>query len=270
MTSREGGRRSGRSARRRGACRVGTSGFAYATWRGFYPPGTKPRQMLAYYASRLPTVEINATFRRMPSREAIAAWRDAAPPGFAFAIKAPQRITHILRLRAAAAPTRAMLRDAATLADRLGPVLFQCPPNLVHDRARLVRFLRVLPGDVRFAFEFRHASWEASRPLVVAAGHAWCVADDDDAAPLDPRRALGEDVGPFVDVRLRRTLYTDADLRAWAAAFRRVVAGGRDVFCYFKHEETGTGAAWALRLRALVEGTTPSPPRRNPRRGRSP
>lgn len=242
---------------------VGTSGWAYPAWKGgFYPARIRAADMLAHYASRFAAVEVNHTFRTAPEREVFQGWRDGAPAGFRFALKAPQRITHIRRLRAAGPDVRKFLRATETLADRAGPVLFQCPPNFKADPARLGRFLRLLPPGGRFAFEFRHASWRALRLRVEAAGAAWCVADSDDspASPDDvvPSTPAGDPVAaaPFVYVRLRRAAYADRDLAAWATRFRACLDAGADIFCFLMHEDTGTGPRWAARIAELAAETT--------------
>jgi hypothetical protein len=172
-----------RSPPRAGTLSLGTSGFAYAEWKGsFYPPTIKAKEMLPFYSRRFGAVEINYTFRQLPSPKTIATWREATPAGFRFAIKAHQRITHFLRLAHAEAAVAEFLAALAPLGDRTGPLLFQCPPQLAFERGRLDAFLDLLPSRQRCAFEFRHPSWEEARPLLAARGMAWCVAESDDDA----------------------------------------------------------------------------------------
>jgi uncharacterized protein YecE (DUF72 family) len=231
---------------------VGTSGFSYRAWRGpFYPEKTRAADMLAYYATRFRSVEINATFRRVPTPATLSTWRDATPAGFVFALKAPMRITHVLRLKDAATATKTFVDAVSVLGDRTGPILFGCPPNLPLDRERLEAFLAALPREHRYACEFRHPSWEDARALLAEHGVAWCVADDDDAR-VAPATADALDAGSFAYVRLRRSDYTQRDLGAWAKRLRACVAAGRDVYCYLKHEESATGPAWAERIQELV------------------
>lgn len=226
---------------------VGTSGFAYTAWRGsFYPDDLPQRAFLEHYAAHLPAVEINYTFRRYPAETTLGKWRAQVGEGFRFALKANQRITHTLRLRDAAEATRDFLERAKHLGDRLGPILFQCPPSLAYDRELLEGFLDSLPTGLGYAFEFRHPSWEAAKDLVAERGAAWCDAETDERAVdrISP--------GPFAYLRLRKESYTDAELGAWAERIAATLAEGRDVHAFLKHEEGGAAAAWAVRLAELA------------------
>ncbi len=141
---------------------VGTSGFSYPAWRGpFYPSDLAASGMLRHYAGVFQTVEINHSFYRLPTPALLASWRRETSPTFRFALKAPQRITHQLRLRDAAEITQRFVTLAATLGDQCGPLLFQLPPHLRADLVRLDEFLAMLPAGTDAAFEFRHASWLA-------------------------------------------------------------------------------------------------------------
>lgn len=232
---------------------VGTSGFAYDEWVGaFYPEGTRREDMLASYAERFPTVEVNYTFRRYPSERTLLAWRERVPDGFRFALKANQRITHTLRLADADEAVGLFLERARLLGDRLGPILFQCPPSLRYDRGLLERFLGGLP-PVPAAMEFRHPSWEEGRDLLAEQGVAWVVAETDDRPAPD-----GEPpADPFAYVRLRRTRYDEDELRAWAGRLRPVLTAGRDAYVYFKHEGHGDAPAFARRLGELLATERP-------------
>jgi uncharacterized protein YecE (DUF72 family) len=231
---------------------VGTSGFAFPEWKGvFYPEGTRDKEMLAYYATRLPSVEINYTFRRSPAEKTMLTWREVTPDGFVFTLKAHQRITHTLRLRDAGEAVNLFLEKARLLGDRLGCALFQCPPTLKYDRELLEGFLRTLPPELRAALEFRHASWEEARPILAERGVAWCVAETDEARFTEP--SLGT-TGALVYLRLRREAYDDDDLKVWAGRIGEALAGGADVFCYLKHEDGAAGPRWATRLAELVDG----------------
>ncbi len=226
-----------------GTLRVGTSGFAYDGWKNvFYPEGTRSDGMLAYYATRLNSVEINYSFRRLPSEKTLLNWREQVPEGFAFTLKASQRITHQLKLRDAGESVEVFMQRARLLGDRLGVVLFQCPPYLRHDRELLESFVAVLPADGRYAMEFRHASWDEARGSLAEKGIAWCAAETDDKGPGE----LGGD--PFAFMRLRKTGYTDEEIDAWAARISELLRDGRDVFCYFKHEDEGAAPRFAERL----------------------
>jgi len=233
----------------RGTLYAGTSGFAYKTWKpGFYPAELKNAEMLRFYAARLPSVEINNTFYRMPTEKVVTAWRDETPPSFALTLKAPQRITHIGRLKDVGDPLTHFLRVARTLGPRLGCVLFQCPPSLRYDAAVLDRFLAALPArEMRFAMEFRHPSWrdgEAGGELA-ARGIAWCGVDSEEKDAPAPLPAAG-----FVYLRLRKPRYDRSALDRWAAALRPVLDGGKDAYVYFKHEDDPDGVEYARTLLA--------------------
>jgi uncharacterized protein YecE (DUF72 family) len=229
---------------------LGTSGFAYAEWKGpFYPEDLKDREMLHFFASKFPSVEINYTFRRQPSEKTLATWREQTEEGFTFALKAHQRITHTLRLRDADESVSTFLDRAKQLGDRLGPILFQCPPSLRFDRALIESFLAFLPGNVRCAMEFRHPSWEEARPILRDQGVAWCTAETDASSGGEPS------FEPFGYLRLRKETYTDEEIAAWAERLRPALAEGHDVYTYFKHEDKGAGPIFAERLAGLVGGS---------------
>ncbi|MFB3737767.1 MAG: DUF72 domain-containing protein [Candidatus Velamenicoccus archaeovorus] len=233
-----------------GTLYLGTSGFAYDEWKHgvFYPEGLKNADMLSYYAGRFRSVEINYTFRRFPSEKSIAAWREATPEGFAFTLKANQRITHFKRLADADDDVSAFLDRARLLGDRLGTVLFQCPPSLHHDRQLIERFVGGLPPDVRAVMEFRHPSWVEARDFLHEQGVAWCVAETDERDP-GPDDLSWE---PYGYLRLRKTAYEDDELRGWAERIAPALAAGADVYCYFKHETEGMSPRLAERLEALL------------------
>ncbi len=234
-----------------GSFYLGTSGFAYDGWKHgvFYPEELKNREMLSYYSSQLSSVEINYTFRRFPSEKSLTTWREQAQPGFVFTLKANQRITHWKRLKDVDDDVRDFLDRAKTLGDRLGCVLFQCPPNLVYDRSLIEGFVGYLPpGPPRIAMEFRHPSWIEARQLLSDQGVAWCVAETDDKDPKP------EDLSwqPAGYLRLRKTEYTDDELRSWARRIGPALQSGADVFCYFKHEDAGASPKMAKRLNEIL------------------
>ncbi len=231
-----------------GALYVGTSGFAYPEWKGpFYPADLPAKKMLAHYASLLPSVEINYTFRRMPSDAVLETWRTQTPDGFRLTLKAPQRITHIKRLVDAAQDVDEFVRRAVSLGDRLGVVLFQLPPTLKYRREILEGFLSGLPPVVRAAMEFRHESWADPEVAALLESHqvAVCVAETEAQAP-----ATIPVTARHVYLRLRKLEYDDAEIAAWAQRVQGVLDAGSDVYCYFKHEGGGVGPAYA---RALLE-----------------
>jgi uncharacterized protein YecE (DUF72 family) len=227
--------------------RVGTSGYNYPEWRGtFYPEKFPTNAMLGYYAERFVTVEINYTFYRMPNAKTVAGWGRETPPEFTFTLKAPQRITHFARLRDVDEPLAYFLDTTAGLGDKRGPLLFQLPPNFRKDTERLADLLARLPTGIRAAFEFRHASWleDEVYERLRAANAALCVADSADATtPLVATADWGY-------LRLRDEGYEDAQLQRWADWIRG--QPWQDAFVYFKHEEAGTGPAFARRLGALL------------------
>jgi uncharacterized protein YecE (DUF72 family) len=229
--------------------RIGTSGWNYTEWKGsFYPSDMKPAGMLAYYAERFSTVEVNNTFYRMPAAKVVGGWAATVSGRFTFVLKAPQRITHFGRLRDVDDPVRFFCDTARLLGDKLGPLLFQLPPNFKVDAGRLADLLALLPPDLRAAFEFRNASWFSDEVYTRLAGRnaALCIADNDDGAT--PAVATAD----WGYLRLRATGYADDDLRGWLATMRRIGPRWRDAFVFFKHEDKGTGPALAQRLAALT------------------
>jgi uncharacterized protein YecE (DUF72 family) len=223
---------------------AGASGYSFKEWKGtFYPEKIKADAMLAWYAERLPTVEINNTFYRMPKSAVLENWAGATPGHFRFAIKASRRITHLARIKAesAAEPLDFLYRNLAALGGKRGPVLFQLPPNLKKDLPRLAAFLGLLPEDHGAAFEFRDTSWFADDvyDALKAAGAALCLSEREDNAPPP----LVE-TAPWGYVRLRLETYADDDLRRWA---RRLEATSwRSIHVYFMHEPTAPAYAKAL------------------------
>ena len=222
----------------------GTSGFSYKAWKGsFYPEDLADSEMLRYYASRLPAVEINNTFYRMPRASLLESWAEQVPDGFTFSLKASQQITHRKRLKDAGEPVSYFLSVATTLGDRLGPILFQLPPNLKKDLPRLQEFLALLPPASRAAFEFRPPSWFDAEVFgaLAGAGAALCWAEDEGlATPSESTAGWGY-------LRLRRSDYSEADVEQWAEKIRE--QSWSEAYVFFKHEEEGTGPRLARQLR---------------------
>jgi len=223
---------------------VGTSGYNYPEWKGsFYPDDLPAKKMLPYYAARFPTVEINYTFYRMPTEKLVAGWAEQTPSPYKLTLKAPRRITHDKRLRDTGDDVKFFCNVASTLGGKLGALLFQLPPFLKKDIALLDGCLAGLP-DVRAAFEFRHESWFdedvfsrlASRNLAV------CVADSERLST--PVRITAD----YAYFRLRDEGYQPDDIRRWATTIARDAAACKDVFVYFKHEESGKGPEFARLL----------------------
>ena len=226
---------------------VGTSGWAYASWKPkFYPPEVKTAGFLRHYATRLPTTEVNYTFRHLPTEKTAAAWLEATPPGFVFALKASERITHVKRLREPAETLPLFLERAALIGERLGPILFQTPPTLKRDDDRLAAFLASLPSEQRFALEVRHPSWHTEEIYSLLRRHqtALCLAETDKDSPPEITTA------DFVYARLRRPSYTAQELAAWKERCQAWQQQGLDVYIFFKHEEAGQAPAYARRLLA--------------------
>jgi uncharacterized protein YecE (DUF72 family) len=230
---------------------AGTSGFAFKEWKGpFYPEDLKDDGMLAYYASKFPTVEINNTFYQLPKEKVLLGWAEQVPEGFSFTIKASRRITHFARLKPESAElVEYMTRATAVLADKAGPILFQLPPNLKKDVDLLRAFLERLPEGRRYAMEFRHASW--FEPAVVDALRAHNVAmvaieQDDFASPVEATATWGY-------LRLHRMDYTPQQLGDWA---KRVSAGPwNEAYVFFKHDHVPEGGSGPLAVQSFVNAT---------------
>ena len=223
---------------------AGTSGFAYPAWKaGFYPAKLPSKQFLSHYAERLNCVEINYTFRRLPAAAALENWVKATPAGFRFACKANQRITHIMRLQEVGSAVELFLRsiDPLRSARRLGPVLFQLPPNLKCDLKLLCDFLPLLPGDLRFSIEFRHPSWLAPEvyDALRSKNISLCVAESE---KLEIPEVITAD---FIYYRLRKLEYSPEERKSIGERARELLAQGKDVYLFFKHEETPEGALYA-------------------------
>jgi uncharacterized protein YecE (DUF72 family) len=223
---------------------TGTSGYSYPEWKGnFYPEKMAAKDMLAFYAQRFPTVEINNTFYRMPTEKVLSGWAGQVPETFTFVIKASKRITHDQRLRECAENLAYLFRITATLGSRLGPLLFQLPPNFKKDVPRLKSFFDAMPERRRMAMEFRHASWFDDEVFQTLRDQrvALCVADtgEEPVAPLEPTADWGY-------LRLRREEFSDEELRAWAKRIRE--QPWTEAYVFLKHEEEGKGPKLAARL----------------------
>jgi uncharacterized protein YecE (DUF72 family) len=236
---------------------AGTSGFAYPSWKpDFYPQKLPSKKFLSYYSERLNAVEVNYTFRRLPSASTLENWVSQTRAGFVFPLKAHMRITHIQRLKPSEF-TDVFFRaiDPLRTARRLGPVLFQLPPALKCDQALLADFLVTLPRDIRCAFEFRHASWLAPPvyQLLEKHGAALCLAESE-------KLVIPEVVtANFVYSRLRMPEYSAEDRKEIAARAEQLVGQGRDVYVFFKHEETPAGALYAEELLKQFPEQTAAP-----------
>jgi uncharacterized protein YecE (DUF72 family) len=221
---------------------VGTSGFQYPEWKGtFYPENLSTAKMLPFYAERFSTTEINYSFRRIPSEKTLGNWSAATPAKFRFSLKAPQEITHFRKLRDCAEVLGRFCEALKTLGPKLGPVLFQLPPFLKNDQVLLKEFLATLPSKLRCAFEFRDESWlnDETYAALKTKNIALCIADSE---KMTTPVILTADCGYF---RLRNPGYTRADLANWVKAIAQQRKKLKDIFVYFKHEETGSGPKFA-------------------------
>ena len=216
---------------------VGTSGYSYKAWLGkFYPERLAPKEMLRFYATQLPTVEINNTFYRLPKESMLQSWAEQVPAGFRFVLKAPQRITHQKRLKDAASEVEYLFKAATVLGSHEGAVLFQLPPYFRKNLPVLENFLAILPADREIAFEFRHASWFDEEIFACLREHncALCAAemDETESVRLTPTATWGY-------VRLRRSEYSHADLLHWQ---QRILSQPWDhAYLFFKHEDEAIG-----------------------------
>jgi uncharacterized protein YecE (DUF72 family) len=233
---------------------AGASGYSYKPWKGpFYPKDLPDAEMLSFYAARLPTVEINNTFYRLPKASVLEEWAAKTPSSFRFVLKASRKITHIHRLKDVAEMTDYLFRTADSLGPKLGPLLFQLPPYLKKDLERLRQFCGGVPPGRAVAFEFRDDSWLDDDVLEVLRAHnaALCIADmGGDATPLVPTADWGY-------LRLRRDDYADADLIGWANRIR--AQPWSEAYVFFKHEDEGAAPRLALRLMSLAGGLEAAP-----------
>jgi uncharacterized protein YecE (DUF72 family) len=227
---------------------VGTSGYSYKEWKGsFYPEKLSQKKMLSYYSQRFASVEINSTFNGVPKAGVLESWAQQVPDGFRFVLKAPQTITHRKRLRNVEEDVDSLVRAASALQERLGPLLFQLPPNFKKDLPRLEALLGLVGKEAPTAFEFRHESWFADDVFdcLRANSCALCVADMDDlpCAELVNTASWGY-------VRLRRDDYTDQGLGEWIKRIKSL--DWATAFVFFKHEDTGSGPRLAARFLELA------------------
>jgi len=228
---------------------VGTSGYSYKEWKGtFYPNDLPDKQMLRFYGDRFRSVEINNTFYRMPKASVLEAWAAEVPADFKFVLKASQKITHFQRLKDVRDSVEYLVNVASALKERLGPLLFQLPPNLQKDVPRLREFLMLLPPHSCAAFEFRHQSWfdEELFSVLREFQAVLCIAEAENDLEI-----------PFVStadwgyLRLRRPDYGDAELKAWVDRVQQT--GWTNAFVFFKHEDEGKGPLMAKRFLELAK-----------------
>ena len=223
---------------------VGTSGYSYKEWKGsFYPEQISANEMLSYYAERLPAVELNNTYYRLPQRSTVESWRAQVPKNFRFSVKAPQSITLYRRLKDVSWQTKNLLDTVSVLADQLGAILFRMPEDMKKDLGRLESFLKELPANAPAAFEFRHPTWldDDVRELLRSHNRVLVVSDTDEM-PTDHIDKTAD----WGYVRLRRVKYSKADLTAWS---KRIQAQKwKQTFVFFKHDDEGTGPQLAAQF----------------------
>lgn len=227
---------------------IGTSGYGYKEWRGkFYPEKTPPKEMLRYYSGRLDAVEMNNTFYHMPGEALLSSWAEQVPDGFIFAVKAPQVITHLKRLKNVGEVTEYLFRSLSVLKRKLGPVLFQLPESFHADGAALKDLLGLIPAGLSCAFEFRSPSWLTAEilDLLHDRGCSLCIVDSDEK----PTEKI-TNTATWGYLRLRRSGYSDADLSRWLELI--LSQRWKRAFVFFKHEEEAKGPAMAMRLRELA------------------
>jgi uncharacterized protein YecE (DUF72 family) len=227
---------------------VGTSGYSYKEWKGsFYPEKIPAKDMLRFYSERLSTVEINATFYRMPQKSMLENWKEQVASTFRFSLKAPQRITHFKRLKETEDDTKYFLETVSVLEDQLGVVLFQLPPNMKKDLPRLEAFVNNLSQQLPAAFEFRHPTWfdDDVLELLHRQNRALVVSDTDDmpTTHIDKTADWGY-------LRLRRVNYSEENLAEWLQRIR--AQGWKETFVFFKHEDEGTGPKLAAQFLTLA------------------
>lgn len=239
----------------RGRAYVGTSGWSYPHWRNlFYAKGLPQNRWLAFYAEHFDTVELNNPFYRLPRPETFEKWRHATPKGFVFAVKASRYLTHVRKLAEPNEPWRKLYESARHLAGKLGPILFQFPPNWKADPKRLEGFLEVLPEDLRYAFEFRNPTWFDADvyELLAAKPAALCQAD----SPRLPTHY--EITAPYTFVRMHggsrlyASEYSVEELEIWAERILGYLHRGIDSYVYFNNDAHGFAVKNALKLKELL------------------
>ena len=235
---------------------IGTSGWHYQHWKGpFYPEDLRKREFLNYYADRFHTVEINNSFYQLPKEKTLIRWHNNVPSGFAFAVKASRYITHMKKLKDPEEPVSNFLGRMEKLGDKLGPILFQLPPNWSLNHQRLRAFLEVLPTGFRYAFEFRDPTWFHTKVYDALGEHgaSFCVYDFD--RRLSPKEVTAE----FIYIRLHgpgrpyQGQYETMVLEEWAGDFSVWAREGKEIYCYFDNDEAGYAAQDALRLKAMFK-----------------
>jgi uncharacterized protein YecE (DUF72 family) len=241
---------------KRGKIHIGTSGWSYEHWLGsFYEKGEKPKDYLAAYSQHFNTAEVNNTFYRLPSQEAVRQWRETVPKDFIFAVKASRFMTHMKKLKDPEEPIERMLGVVGELGDKLGPILVQCPPNWKKNTERLGHFLEAFPDGYRLAFEFRDPSWfdQDVYDLLSEHGAALCIYDlEGEVSPV-------ELTAPWIYVRFHKPAgennwrYSQDVLAKWADAFDSWSRAGNTVYCYFNNDLDGAAPENAHQMLDLID-----------------
>jgi uncharacterized protein YecE (DUF72 family) len=239
-----------------GNCHIGTSGWSYPHWKGvFYPDDLPPALWLPHYASRFDTVEISASFYRVPAEKTFVNWRDATPEGFLFAVKVDRRITHYQKLREVRQLWESFVARCALLGKKLGCLLLQFPPSFHLDLQALADLLCLVPSGMRCAFEFRHQTWFADEAYHLLSAHAAALCRS--SAPRFPDADVATADFVYVrmhgGIRLYSSKYDYAELRRWSTGLRRRLKEGRDVYVYFNNDAHGYAVENALTLRRLLQ-----------------
>jgi uncharacterized protein YecE (DUF72 family) len=227
--------------------RIGTSGYSYKEWKGtFYPEALKANEMLAFYAQRLGTVEINNTFYRLPTRSLLEGWSAQVPDAFRFVLKVSQKITHFKRLKGVDEETGYLVETAGVMGEKLGALLVQLPPNFASAPERLQAFLGLLPAGMRAALEVRHASWKNPEVLALLEKRGVALVTSETDEELNPELTR---TAPWGYLRLRRSSYSPEELKEWS---RRIAGQGWDeAFVFFKHEQIAPDLAQRLAAAAV-------------------
>ena len=228
---------------------VGVSGFSYVSWIGrFYPEGTRAGKMLEAYSTKLHSVELNLTFYHSPTQTTTSKWADSTPRDFRFSFKANRKITHFKRLKDTKTDLDLFLHKLKPLQEKLGCLLVQLPPYMKADFDVLEKFLTEKPDSIRVALEFRNESWfrDQLSSLLSKYDTALCVADTEDMKPVF------QQTSQFMYVRLRRELYSKADLKSWSEMIHSQANESGDCFIYFKHDETGQAANMAVEFDSML------------------
>ncbi len=235
---------------------IGTSGWHYDHWEGvFYPEGMDKQDYLEYYSKRFHTAEINNTFYQVPQKKTLMHWGEVVPPRFIFSVKASRYITHMKKLKDSQQPVSKFLKQVEVLRDKLGPILFQLPPRWNVNLERLETFLKVLPSDFRYTFEFRDPSWcdERVYSLLSERGAAFCIYD------FDRRQSPKEVTAEFAYIRLHgpdgpyKGQYDKQTLSGWAGAVSSWVRKKKEVYCYFDNDQAGYAAQDAANLNRMLK-----------------